>query len=94
MTHHTDSGQRLVPLAFEADGDLLRATMESDASVAPPGYYMLFIVDSEGRPCEKASFRAHPFAFFEPGPHDDDTEILDPDREQASGISRRTESIG
>lgn len=56
MTHHTDSGQRLVPLAFKTDGDVLRATMESDASVAPPGYYMLFIVDSEGRPCEEAPF--------------------------------------
>ena len=57
VTHHTDPNQRLVELAFELDGTgRLAVELEVDASVAPPGYYMLFIVNREGLPCEKAEF--------------------------------------
>ena len=60
-THHTDPNQRLVELTFAADGvGRLTVTMETDSTVAPPGYYMLFIVDGQGLPCEKAQFvRVH-----------------------------------
>ena len=56
VTHHTDPGQRSVPLRFELMSMKLSVTMETDPNVAPPGYYMLFIVDGEGRPCQQAVF--------------------------------------
>src|SRR5207244_6130395 len=34
----------------------LRVNVVSDPSVAPPGYYMAFLVDSRGRPCMRALF--------------------------------------
>jgi hypothetical protein len=58
MTHHTDTEQRHIPLEFVKEEGKLRVTMINDRSVAPPGMYMLFIIDNfeEGRPCEKAVF--------------------------------------
>jgi len=56
-THHTDTEQRHVPLDFAPSGaSTLAVEVLGDPSVAPPGYYMLFLVDSSGRPCERASF--------------------------------------
>ena len=56
-SHHTDSEQRHVPLSFVASGaNRLRATLVDDPSVAPPGYYMVFLVDSQARPCTSARF--------------------------------------
>ena len=49
-THGDDQGQRYVPLAFTASGSVLRATAPANSNIAPPGYYMLFITDSEGVP--------------------------------------------
>lgn len=53
-THHTDTEQRHVPMNFTAIGGRLIAVPPSDPSVAPPGYYMLFIIDDDGKPCEQA----------------------------------------
>ena len=56
-THHTDSGQRYVPLKITAKGSsTIDVTAIDDAKVAPPGYYMLWIVDSSKRPCKEAVF--------------------------------------
>ena len=55
-THHTDSDQRFVPLSFTKGSDQLMVEVANDPSVAPPGYYMVFIVDDQGRPCERALF--------------------------------------
>lgn len=58
-THHTDSEQRYVPLTFPpAVGNELTVTMlpAAQASTAPPGYYMLWIIDNQQRPCERALF--------------------------------------
>ena len=49
-THGDDQGQRYVPLAFTRSGSVLTATTPAAASIAPPGYYMLFITDSAGVP--------------------------------------------
>jgi hypothetical protein len=49
-THGDDQGQRYVPLAFTASGSVLRATAPANPNIAPPGYYMLFITDSNGVP--------------------------------------------
>jgi hypothetical protein len=49
-THSTDSNQRAVLLGFAptANGGVI--TMPSAQNIAPPGWYMLFVTDSLGRP--------------------------------------------
>ena len=57
MTHHTDTEQRYVALSFmRLSSDRLRVGIVNDPTTAPPGYYMLWIVDDENRPCEQAVF--------------------------------------
>jgi hypothetical protein len=53
-THGVDMNQRLVPLAVEATvaAGGLNVTMPAAAPIAPPGYYMLFVVDPDGTPSE------------------------------------------
>jgi hypothetical protein len=50
VTHGVDQGQRYVPLKFSASGTTLAVTGPPNGGVAPPGYYMLFIVDATGVP--------------------------------------------
>ena len=50
MTHGVDQGQRYIPLKFSASGTTLTVTGPPNSGVAPPGYYMLFIVDAAGVP--------------------------------------------
>jgi len=61
MTHHTDSEQRYVALDFvvtaydaTTKAFTLRAGVTGDANVAPPGYYMLWVIDDQERPCARA----------------------------------------
>jgi PKD repeat protein len=49
-THAFDMEQRLVELPFSSAGGSLTATAPPDGNVAPPGYYMLFILNSAGVP--------------------------------------------
>lgn len=49
-THSVNQGQRYVPLRFNVSGTTLTVTGPPTGGVAPPGYYMLFIVDSDGVP--------------------------------------------
>ena len=49
-THGQDQGQRYIPLNFSINSGSLTATSPANANIAPPGYYMLFIVDSNGVP--------------------------------------------
>ena len=50
VTHSDNMEQRYVPLVFTAGSTSLTATAPANANVAPPGYYMLFIIDSNGVP--------------------------------------------
>ncbi len=50
VTHGVDQGQRYIPLKFTASGSTLTVTGPPTGGVAPPGYYMLFLVDSAGVP--------------------------------------------
>lgn len=51
VTHADDMDQRLVELPFALHGNHgLEATAPSSSSVAPPGYYMMFIVTADGIP--------------------------------------------
>jgi hypothetical protein len=50
-THSFDSGQRLVDLdiASRTNG-ALQAVVDKNPNLAPPGWYMLFLVDNQGIP--------------------------------------------
>ncbi|MCU7730370.1 DUF1929 domain-containing protein [Actinoplanes sp. KI2] len=50
VTHGVNQGQRYVPLKFTASGTTLTVTGPQNGGVAPPGYYMLFILDAAGVP--------------------------------------------
>jgi hypothetical protein len=49
-THAFDMEQRLVGLSFTAGTGVLNVTGPPNVNVAPPGYYMLFLVNSAGVP--------------------------------------------
>jgi hypothetical protein len=48
-------GQRFLPLAFAAGAGSLTVTVPVDRNLAPPGNYMLFIVDTNGVPSTAAT---------------------------------------
>jgi len=50
VTHAFDMDQRLVGLSFTVDNNVLNVTAPPDGNIAPPGYYMLFILNSLGVP--------------------------------------------
>jgi hypothetical protein len=50
VTHSVNFDQRYVPLAFNASGGVLSVTSPADGNTAPPGWYMLFLVSTEGIP--------------------------------------------
>jgi galactose oxidase-like protein/PKD domain-containing protein len=50
QTHAFDMDQRLVELSFTAGSGVVTATAPPHGNIAPPGYYMLFILDSAGVP--------------------------------------------
>ncbi|HEU5280296.1 MAG TPA: galactose oxidase-like domain-containing protein [Gaiellaceae bacterium] len=57
ITHGFNSDQRYVGLTFSVkDGNTLSVAPPPSADIAPPGYYMLWLIDDEGRPCERAWF--------------------------------------
>jgi Domain of unknown function (DUF1929)/IPT/TIG domain len=49
-THSFDMEQRLVGLSFTAGSGTLTVTAPPNGNIAPPGYYMLFLVNSSGVP--------------------------------------------
>jgi hypothetical protein len=50
VTHDNNMDQRYVPLSFTAGSGQVTASIPPNANLAPPGYYMLFIVDASGVP--------------------------------------------
>jgi len=50
VTHSNNMEQRYIPLAFTAGASDLTATAPANANIAPPGFYMLFVVDANGVP--------------------------------------------
>jgi len=50
VTHFFDENERYVPLTFTQASGGLTVTAPANANLAPPGYYMLFIVNSLGVP--------------------------------------------
>ena len=50
VTHAFDMEQRMVGLSFTAGKGVLQATAPANGNLAPPGYYLLFILNAEGVP--------------------------------------------
>jgi hypothetical protein len=56
-THGFNPDQRYLGLDFDVvDNNTLRVQSPVNGDIAPPGYYLLWIVDSQGRPCQLAKF--------------------------------------
>ena len=49
-THSFDADQRLVKLGFSRGGERLSIRAPANGTFAPPGHYMLFIIDDQGIP--------------------------------------------
>lgn len=57
VTHSTDNDQRYVGLEIVSrTGNTLRLKSPPSGNVAPPGYYMLWLIDNAGAPCQRARF--------------------------------------
>src|SRR5262249_17515775 len=50
VTHSFDMEQRLVELSFTSGAGVLNVTAPPNGNIAPPGYYMVFILNSAGVP--------------------------------------------
>jgi hypothetical protein len=50
VTHSSDSNQRLVSLPFTRTANGLSVAVTENPNIAPPGWYMLFVVDNQGVP--------------------------------------------
>jgi hypothetical protein len=49
-THSFDMGQRFVGLSFSASTGSLTVTGPPSGNIAPPGFYLLFLINSKGVP--------------------------------------------
>jgi hypothetical protein len=50
VTHSNNMEQRFIPLTFTAGATSLQAQAPANANIAPPGIYMLFLIDADGVP--------------------------------------------
>lgn len=66
-THQADMGQRFVPLSFTASGSSLSVTAPATSALAPPGDYMMFIVNSNGVPSVSSMVHINSSAATVPG---------------------------
>jgi len=57
VTHALDADQRYVGLTFDAgERDRLHVTAPPNSRIAPPGYYLLWVLDNNHLPCQEARF--------------------------------------
>ncbi|MFA3920962.1 galactose oxidase-like domain-containing protein [Ruegeria sp. 2012CJ15-1] len=56
FTHAFDGDQRYVTLPFNQSGAVITATTPLSANVAPPGYYLLYVLRNANTPCEQGRF--------------------------------------
>lgn len=56
VTHAWDGDQRYVGLDFSVSDAGLNAISPPNGNIAPPGPYMLWVIDDENRPCQLALF--------------------------------------
>ena len=58
-THQFNRDQRYLPLSFTVAANGLNVTMPSNKNLAPPGDYMLFLVNGNGVPSVAAVVTVH-----------------------------------
>lgn len=68
VTHAFDMEQRLVRLNFTASYGSLSVVAPPNGNIAPPGYYLLFILNSAGVPSEARFVRLVPGIIYRPRP--------------------------
>lgn len=57
VTHAFDADQRYVGLTFRvSEGNQIQVSSPPNSRIAPPGYYLLWVIDANGLPCQQASF--------------------------------------
>ena len=76
VTHGWNMEQRFLELGFSANGGSLSVQAPARATDAPPGTYLLFVIDSEGVPSEGRIVRIEPAA----APNQAPTVSAGPDR--------------
>ena len=57
VTHGFNTDQRFLQLSFAAGNGALTVQEPANANLAPPGYYMLFILDTNGVPSVAATLQ-------------------------------------
>lgn len=57
VTHSFDQDQRFLPLGFQQNAGGLDVQAPANSNLAPPGYYMLFIINANGVPSTGAFVR-------------------------------------
>lgn len=75
VTHSQNMEQRYVPLTFVEQNNGLEINPPDNGSIAPPGYYMLFIVDSAGVPSVSKMLRLNDIVTPTPPPTDNIVQI-------------------
>jgi Domain of unknown function (DUF1929)/Bacterial Ig domain len=65
-THAFDFEQRVVGLNFTASSGTLTVTCPPNSNIAPPGYYMLFLVNNEGVTSIASFLQVRPFPTDQP----------------------------
>jgi len=73
VTHSVNTGQRYVELAFTQSSGSLSVTSPPNGNHAPPGYFMLFLVNSAGVPSVAEFVRVGPANVFLDGFESGDT---------------------
>jgi hypothetical protein len=66
-THSFDTEQRLIPVPFTQSGTTLTGTVDASPEKIPPGYYMLFVFNTNGVP-SVAKMISIPLLASGPGP--------------------------
>ncbi len=67
VTHAFDQNQRFIPLNFQVVGNDLQIDAPANFNQAPPGYYMLFLINTAGVP-SMAEFVQLPLQALPPAP--------------------------
>jgi Galactose oxidase-like, Early set domain/Fibronectin type III domain/Kelch motif/Galactose oxidase, central domain len=67
-THQSDMDQHFVPLTFTQSGNTLTIQTPSNGNYAPPGHYMLFILNANGVPAIAPIIAVTPPATAPPAP--------------------------
>ena len=78
QTHTFDQNQRYIPLNFTNTGGSLNVQAPANSSIAPPGYYMLFVLNGNGVPSMAEFVRM-------PAPNEDATAPTAPANLTATG---------